>query len=334
MMDLITRYRILCCFGTHFVCKMRIITCLFKSRVVFTCLAGLAILLISLNPVFAEFVDDDEIVVDDRTSNRRDSGDDDDAKENRAYREQQKMKQWLKQLQALKRSKKEDRLVSLVSKILNKSANNIQALNTLGVFYLRNGKTQLAKIIFTRALKKHPKNSSLHANLAIIALKEGKPEEAVKGFQKSLDYRYNNYSAAANLGTLYMKAYEYDSALEYLSLAYSRAKLKLSLNHREVVKTGNNYAVALAWSGNFKKSEDIFEELIKKNPGSVELLLNYAILLGKDMKKREESYRFLQKADMMDKSGRYARKIKALREHLKKGNKVAKQKFLYLARIY
>lgn len=331
-MNLIHSYRVFCCYFVAQVgCKMRIIVCFLKSRVALTHLAG-ALLLISLNPVFAEFVDDDEIIVEDRASNRSDDDNEKDEKDSRAQQEQKKMKQWLKQLQALKRSKKEDRLVSLVSKILNKDANNIQALNTLGVFYLRNGKIQLAKIIFTRALKKHPKNSSLHANLAIIALKEGKPEEAVKGFQKSLSYRYSNYASAANLGTLYMRAYEYDLALEYLSLAYSRAKLKLSLKHREVLKTGNNYAVALAWSGNFKKSADIFEELVGKNSGSVELLLNYAILLGKDMKNKEESYRFLQKADMMDKSGRYSRKIKALREHLKKG-KVARQKFLYLAYI-
>ena len=231
---------------------------------------------------------------------------------------QQQMKQWLKQLESLKKgNRKESALLAITSKILNVDPNNIQALNTLGVFYLNTGKTPLAKIIFTRALKKHPKNSSLYNNLGVIALKEGKRKEAIEAFQKSLSYRYSNYASAANLGTLYMQAYEYDLALDPLSLAYSRGRQYLSLTHNEVVKTGNNYAVALAWSKASRKARNVFEELVKNNPSSVELLLNYAILLGRDLGDKDRANSFLQKADLMDKSGRYTRDIKALRELLK-----------------
>ena len=273
-----------------------------------------------VQPGFAEEdYDDEEDMIAEGSAREELSEDGRDEEEKLLRIQRQKMKQWLKRLESLKRSKSEATLLQVVSQILNQDPNNIQALNTLGVFYLQRGKTSLAKIIFTRALKKHPKNSSLHGNLAMIALKEGKKEEAIKAFRKSLSYRYSNYASAANLGTLYMQAYEYDSALEYLDLAYNRAKRYLSLANFDVVKTGNNYAVALSWSGNFGKSEDIFQELIGNNPESVELLLNYAILLGKNMGRKEKSYRFLQKADLMDKKGRYARKIKALRAYLKKG---------------
>ena len=267
--------------------------------------------------IFAEYADEDEYEYEYENKNKNKSFN----KGKSAHHKKNQMKQWLQQLDSLKRSRKEAPILSLTTKILNKDPNNIQALNTLGAFYLKSGKIQLAKIIFTRALKKHPKNSSLHSNLAVIALKEGKKEEAIAAFRKSLGYRYSNYSAAANLGTLYAQAYEYDSSIEYLSLAYSRAKQYLSLNNREVIKTGNNYAVALSWSGDLNKSEDIFKELIEKNPGSVELLLNYAILLGKDMKDREKSYRFLHKADLMDKSGRFAHRIKALKRYLESQKK-------------
>ena len=279
--------------------------------------------------LFAEFLDDEDVV---EGSSREDSREE----ENRIRQKKQQMKQWLKQLDSLKKNnKKEEPLLALTSKILNEDPDNIQALNTLGVFYLRGGKVSLAKIIFTRALKKHPKNSSLHSNLALIALKEGRKEDAIEAFQKSLSYRYSNYAAAANLGTLYMQAYEYNLALDYLSLAYSRAKQYLSMVHYEVVKTGNNYAVALAWSGDFQKSEDIFEELVKNNPQAVELLLNYAILLGRDLKNTEKAYTLLHKVDMMDRSGRYASSIKALRKYLK-GKKASFQKdrFFYLAFLH
>ena len=284
-----------------------------------------------LVPVFAALEDEDEDIL---IEGKSDSGDDllqEDAKEeeNRRIRTKKlQMQQWLKTLNSLKRSKKEAPLLAIISKILNQDSDNIQALSALGVFYLQSGKIQLAKIIFTRALQKHPKNSSLHSNLAVIALKEGKKKEAVEAFQKSLGYQYSNYSAAANLGTLYMQAYEYNYASEYLSLAYNRAKQYLSITHYEVLKIGNNYAIALSWSGNFQKSEDIFQELIKNNPGAVELLLNYAILLGKDLKDKNKAYQFLQRADLMDKAGRHARKIKALRKYIRTNKTAQKRKGL------
>ena len=232
--------------------------------------------------------------------------------EKRARQKKQQLGQWLKQLESLKRTKKEGPIVRLVSRILNQDPENVQALNALGAFYLQSGKLPLAKIILTRALKKHPKNSALHGNLAVISLKEGKKEKAIAGFQKSLRQRYNNYSSAGNLGALYMQAYENSLALEFLELAYGRAKRYLSLNHPKVLKTGNNYAVALARLGYFRKSEEVFQELIKKNPESVPFLLNYAILLGKDLKKKEKARQFARKAELMDKSDRYKRRIEAI----------------------
>ncbi len=272
--------------------------------------------LLCFSPVFlvkAEWVDEEEDIA---VENQEEKSEAEEAK-HQARQKRQRLRQWLKQLEAFKRSKKERVLVDLVSKILNEDPDNIQALNTLGAFYLQNGKTLMAKIIFTRALKKHPKNSSLHNNLAVIALKENKKKDAVEAFQKSLSYRYSNYSAGANLGALYMQAYEYDLALDRLSMAYSRAKQYLPLNHYELVKTGNNYAVALAWSGDFRKSRVVFEELIAKNPKVVELALNYAILLGRDLKRKSVSARMLNKADLMDTSGRYTRNIKALKKYLR-----------------
>ena len=280
-------------------------------------------------PVFAAFedMDDEDLIMEDEE-------DREERDERRDRQEKTQLQQWLKQLEALKGSKKEAAFLAIATKILNREPDNVQALNTLGVFYLKNNKTQLAKIIFTRALKKHPKNSSLHNNLAVIALQDGKKEEAMAAFRKSLGYRYSNYASAANLGALYMQAYEYDMALEYLSLAYGRAKRYLSLTNYEVLKTGNNYAVALAWSGNFRKAEDIFQELVENNPGAVELLLNYAILLGRDLKEKEKAFQFLRKADLMDKSGRHARRIKALDRYLKKGKAAGNTNLLYLAQVH
>ena len=75
-----------------------------------------------------------------------------------------------------------------------------------------------------------------------------------------------------------------------------------------------------------------FQELIENNPKVVELLLNYAILLGKDMRNTEDANQLLQKADLLDQSGRYTKKIKAIRQYLKtkKADKQGHSDFLYL----
>ena len=259
--------------------------------------------------------EDDEIFIDEKKEQK-----------NEERQKKNQMRIWVKKLNSIKKKGKEIAILALTTKILNQDPNNIDALSSLGVHYMRREKNQLAKIIFTRALKKHPKNSSLHSNLAVIALKEGKQEEAIAAFQKSLEYRYSNYAAASTMGTLYLQAYEVNSALDYLDLGYNRAKEYLSMSDYETVKTGNNYAVALSWSGDFRKSREIFEKLIAKNPGSVELLVNYAILLGKDLKEKQESLKVLQKADLKDRTGRYADKIKALRRYLTKKDRMKKEK--------
>ncbi len=276
--------------------------------------------LICLAEVYEDEMDEEEDLVEMESTELKYKKDSSNEQGRRTGQKQLQIKQWLESLELLKKrnSKHEARFVSLVSRILNYDPNNVEALNTLGTFYLQAGKIKLAKIIFVRALKAHPKNSSVHSNMGVIALKENKKEEAIIAFKKSLGYRYSNYSAAANLGTLYMEVYEYDRALDHLELAYGRAKSYLSVNHPEVVKVGNNYAVALAWSGNARKSASVFEELIKNNPKEVKPILNYAILLATKVKNKDESLKWLRRVQFVDHAGRYATRIRTLSKYLGK----------------
>ena len=244
------------------------------------------------------------------------------SKNDRERQKQRQVKQWLNALNGMKKGRgNESQIVSLISKILNYDPGNLKALNTLGVFYMENGKIHLAKIIFTRILKKYPKNSAVHNNLGIIALKEGKKEEAISAFLKSLDSRYNNYVASANLGALYLEAYEYKLALKYLEAAYRMSRRYLSPNHREMIRIANNYAVALAWNGRAGRADSILEGMIEKNPNETSLLLNYAILLGRNLNEKEKSFRFLRRVDLMDKSRYYGKQIQALRNYLNEQRK-------------
>ena len=237
-------------------------------------------------------------------------------KDRNRMREQQ-VKQWEQELKEIKKNREnEDRITSLVARILNFDSKNKVALLNLGTYYLETGRYQMAKIIFTRALKHYPENSSIHNNMGLILLKKGEVESAATSFKKSLKYERNNFFAAGNLGALYIQGYNYRSALDYLGLAYSGVKEELSVTHPQVVKTGNNYAVALSWSGNFKKADRVFKELIKNNPKEVELVMNHAILIGRNLKKKERALKALKRVDFLDNSGLYARKIRSLKKYL------------------
>jgi len=263
-----------------------------------------------------EFIDEEDMVEDDQREEKPHSKRGNSKKEIQSQKQKQ-VEKWIRALGAIKKTKEnESRIVSLVSKILNSDSDNLWSLNTLGVFYLQNGKSHLARIIFTRILKKNPKNSSAQNNLGVIALKDGEKEEAISAFLKSLDFRYNNYIAAANLGALYLEAYEYRLALEHLEMAYKMSRRYLPLNDKQVIHIANNYAVALAWNGKVSRADSILEDMIKRNPNEVSLLLNYAILLAKDLDEHKKSVKFLRKADLMDRSRSYARNIKALRKFL------------------
>ena len=234
----------------------------------------------------------------------------------------QRVQQNLKKLEALiqnKRQMKETTLVFVVSKILNDDPNNAQALNALGAFYLSNNKPQLAKIIFTRTMKAHPKNSSLYNNMGVVALKQGEVKESISYFRDSLKYRYSNYSAAANLGTLYMDSYDDNSSLDYLELAYNRASSYLPKDHLDVIKIGNNYAMVLSWNGSFRKANSVFSKITDVRRLPPDVLLNYAILLGKDLNNQKLAFMLLSKVDLLDQSGRYTKQVRTLRSYIKQG---------------
>ncbi len=229
------------------------------------------------------------------------------------------VRQWLKDLSRIKNPNKKPRqVVSLVSQILNYEPENLQALNILGVFYMERGQTHLARIIFSRGLKKYPKNAALHNNMGLSYLKEGREKEAQASFLKSLDYQPRHYSAAANLSALYMKAYEYQNALKYLKVAYRLSKKHLSLKDPQVVHLANNYAVALAWSGQFKKAQRVFQEVIDTPVKKTDVVLNYARLLARDIKNKNKALQILRKADLMDHRGVFSHQVQAVRKWMDK----------------
>ena len=228
------------------------------------------------------------------------------------------VQKWLQQLEGMgRKSENLQRVVSLVSRILNFDPENVQALNTLGVVYMDRGQTYMARILFARGLKKDPQNSLLQANMGLAYLREEKLQDAQVAFLKSLRSGGGTPAAAASLGSFYIQAYEYEAALDYLGSAYRSLKKTLSPTDPRWIRTGNNYAVALAWSGSLRRAASVFKDITSREGfQEVDILLNYAILLGMDLKKTGKGLKILKRADLMNRTGAYTARLKAIQKVL------------------
>ena len=197
-----------------------------------------------------------------------------------------------------------------VVQVLSADEKNFNALNKLGVYHLDRGQVVLARIIFERALKLHPKRAELHHNMAMVALKEKDKQEAVLAFEKSLDYNKNYLPSLVGLSSLYMENRSV-RALPLLVRAYDRAE-----ESRSWFKIANNYAVSLAWAKQFKQARKVYRQIQRKNKATSLSLINYAILLMEQFKDYSEAEEILGQADFLAKNKRDQNEIASLRKKI------------------
>lgn len=162
----------------------------------------------------------------------------------------------------------EERILAEASKILSVNPNQEKVLNGLGVFYLKNKKSEMAKYFFGKVLKVNGSNSPALNNLGVIAIEEKEERKAMEYFKKAIDAENDNVAALGNLGTIYLKYEDYEKALEALKRAHSYDKGNITI--------ANNYAIALAGNNQLDRAVDVYEDLAKSRNVSVQL--NEAIL--------------------------------------------------------
>ena len=221
--------------------------------------------------------------------------------------------------------KSQNQLLKAVSVVLAEDVKNLKALNYLGLYHLKRGRLGLAQIIFERAVPHHPRSSALHNNLGLIALKENQKQQALLAFEKSLDYNKRYLPALINLSSLYMEFYNYKRALPLLSRAYSIVKdsREFRLSQRYVI-LANNYAVALTWSKEFEKARSLYHTLYKKDRLTEEGLINYAMLLVDHLKDIRKAKEVLNRADFLVKKSGNKKKIRDLRNQIRRMSHVKK----------
>jgi tetratricopeptide (TPR) repeat protein len=215
------------------------------------------------------------------------------------------------------KSKEEKLIVDAVSKRLGKDENDLKALNTLAVFYFEQKKYGLARILLNRGLKAH-KAPGLHNNLAIIFLAEEKQRPAIASLREAMSLKSGYAIGAANLGSIFVEYKDYKRAVELLADGYSA--VKSNLKSGVALDVANNYAVALAGTGQASRAKDIYQNIIKSDGGNVTALLNYSILLIYKLKDKKEGEKQLNRVKFLVDDDAKARKViedleKALGEH-------------------
>ena len=199
--------------------------------------------------------------------------------------------------------------------VLSEDEKNFNALNKLGVYHLDRGQFILARIIFERALKLYPKKSELHHNMGMVALKEKQKQEAILAFEKSLSYNRKYFPSLVSLSSLYLESRSI-RALPLLERAYNQSE-----ESRRWFKIANNYAVSLAWAGEFKKARKVYKRIQRKNKATSLSLINYAILLMEQFEDYSSAQEVLDQADFLAQSKRDQNQVKALRRKISKHKK-------------
>lgn len=191
------------------------------------------------------------------------------------------------------KSKDEGLMVDAISKRLSKDQNDLKALNLAGVFYFQAGKYGLARIFFNRALKVKADEPALHNNLGIIFLAENKMRQAILTLGKAVQIDKSYQIGAANLGSIFVEYKDFGRAVDLLKEGYSA--VKGDLKRGVGLEVANNYALALAGTGEHDRAKSIYQDMIKVDSGNVTALLNYTILLIHKIKDKKEGEKQLNR---------------------------------------
>ena len=100
-----------------------------------------------------------------------------------------------------------------VRKVLLKAPQDVVALNTRGLINLKAGNLKIAKWVFEqKALRFDPNSIEALTNLGITYLRMGDTPMGVTSFEKALQIDPNNYEARMNVAAIYLNYLHYDAA--------------------------------------------------------------------------------------------------------------------------
>lgn len=211
------------------------------------------------------------------------------------------------------RAQNDEAISQATTEILTSNPKDVRALNALAMVYYKRGRFEAAEYLLNKAMAIDNDRAELYSNLGLIKMAQGEKREAIQAFRKGLSLNSQDAVIGANLGSIYVKEKD-----------YSKAELALEIPYRKGtkdIKTLSNYAIALTGTGKANKAEEIYEKLMKDNPGQRDIMLNYSILLIDHKQKYREGLDLLNRLKFVGAPSESRNLIKDLESKAKAGLK-------------
>lgn len=212
--------------------------------------------------------------------------------------------------QAIK-SQNDEAIQKACSEILTQNSKDIRALNALAMVYYKKARFEAAQYLLNKAIAVDSKSSDLHGNLGLVQLAKNDRRDAIKSFRKALELNSQDALAGANLGAVYVQEKDFNKAILALEIP-----VKKGMKDQKIL---NNYAISLAATGKAKEASEIYQNILKENPGHKEVMLNYSILLIEEMQKYKEGLDLLNRLKFVGTASESRQIIKDLEVKAKAG---------------
>lgn len=207
----------------------------------------------------------------------------------------------------------DEQIMKVATSVLAKNANDVPALNAMGVVAYKRGQLQGALLMFEKALKINSKYTPARNNKATVFIAQREFREAIKEYRKVLETDPNNAVAAANLGGLYIENKDYNKAFIALDIA--------SRKFYRDPKIQTNYGIALAATGKYPEAKEAYLRAMDKSPGNKDIMFNYAVLLINHLKQYKEGLDLINKIKFLGPSPEVKVRINTLENVAKAGIK-------------
>ena len=163
-----------------------------------------------------------------------------------------------------------EELRKLSARLLVENPNNVEALNTLSIYYFKKGIYDTSVMLLNKALAAEPASGMTLNNLAVVYFKKGLMRDSLLALAKANEVQLNNREAILNLAVLEELNRNYDKVISL----YEQSNKKIFAGEVEL----NAFAVSYVARNQYAKAEAIYKSVIDKNPKSAKTLLNLAYL--------------------------------------------------------
>jgi len=183
------------------------------------------------------------------------------------------------------KNNKVEESINEASEIIKSNPSFTQAYILLGNIYFTQGKLELARLIYIRAIEVKGYNPSLYSNLGLINLDLNEKNEALNNLKTAVDKAPASSYSYLNLSKFYIEAGDYEGALNQLRIAISIYPI--------FSEAYNNMGLAYMKLSLYEDARKSFIKSINIDDKNADAYFNYGILLDdyfSDSDKALENY--------------------------------------------